>query len=325
MLAKITAFMMVILFAFPLYAQDTYWKDQQIMQLEELTPQLVESVQQIHEKIKSVTISSISFGDTLPDKFRKVATARLQQTLTQLSQLKVSVCGPCSQIHTMISGSFLKISRGIADDDFRIKTAKELNVEGFLDIAVFMTEDRQLSVSMNAYEAENGKIVYSKIITGEPAKKEKYFQIYYGKLQTSITHSSTGNEAITHQANQLGLDIVLRMTSDWTYSLGGSLFSDDNSNLTIKYEKGVSGMTVEGMLGYNLFSFGGNEAEMIFNAGMGTMIAAALNSPMYFKSGLGLTVSEHLTINFNYLGMVTSNDESFTMPSMINTTLGWKF
>ena len=242
MLARFAAFFAVMLFALPLSAQDTYWKDQQIMQLEELTPQLVESVQQMHEKIKSVSISSISFGETLPDKFRKVATARIQQTLTQLSQLKVSVCGSCSQIRTVIAGSYLKISRGIADDEFRVKTAKDLNVNGFLDIAVFMTEDRQLSLSMNAYEAKNGEIVYSKIITGKPAKKELYYHIYYGKLETPITHSSTDNESITHQSNQIGLDFIMRMTTDWTYSFGVSFFSDDNSNLATAYEKGVGGM-----------------------------------------------------------------------------------
>jgi len=35
------------------------------MQLEEITPQLIESVQQMHEKIRSVAISSVSFGDNL--------------------------------------------------------------------------------------------------------------------------------------------------------------------------------------------------------------------------------------------------------------------
>ena len=144
------------------------------MQLEEITPQLVEAVQQMHTKIRSVSISSISFGDSLPDNFRRVATARIHQSLTQLSNLKVSVCDTCSQIRTIISGSYLKIARGIADDDFRIKTAKSLEVDGFLDISVFMTEDRQLSLSLNAYEASNGEIVYSKIITGEAAKSLSY-------------------------------------------------------------------------------------------------------------------------------------------------------
>ena len=95
-----------------------YWKDQQIAQLEELTWKLLDSVQSMGSKIRSVAISNISYGDTLPSSFRKVATARLQQTLTSQVKLKVSVCEACSQIRTDISGSFLKISRGIADDKF---------------------------------------------------------------------------------------------------------------------------------------------------------------------------------------------------------------
>ncbi|HCP35334.1 MAG TPA: hypothetical protein DIT94_13155, partial [Deltaproteobacteria bacterium] len=166
----------------------------------------VEAVQQMHEKIRSVAISSVSFGDSLPDNFRRVATARIHQSLTQLSQLKVSVCDTCTQIRTVIAGSYLKIARGIADDDFRIKTAKSLDVNGFLDIAVFMTEDRQLSIALNAYEASNGEIVYSKIITGEPAKSQSYLHAYLAKMQVGITHSSTGNAAVTHSAMQLGVE-----------------------------------------------------------------------------------------------------------------------
>ncbi|HIO62475.1 MAG TPA: hypothetical protein EYN39_11855, partial [Deltaproteobacteria bacterium] len=96
--------------------ESVFWKDRQISQLEQLTPSLVESIQSMQTKISSVAISSISYGETLPSSFRKVATARLQQTLTSLIKLKVSVCESCSQIRTNISGSFLKISRGIADD-----------------------------------------------------------------------------------------------------------------------------------------------------------------------------------------------------------------
>ena len=53
--------------------------------------------------------------------------------------------------------------------------------------------------------------------------------------------------------------------------------------------------------------------------------AAALNSPMYGKGGLNLTVAEQLTLGFNYLNMLSSNDDTFKMPNMTNITLGWKF
>ena len=164
-----------------------FWKDRQISQLEQLTPSLLKSVQSMQTKISSVAISSISFGDTLPASFRKVATARLQQTLTNLIKLKVSICESCSQIRTNISGSFLKISRGIADDNYRREVATELNVKGFLDIAVFTSEGEQLSISLNAYEAKGGEIVYSKIVTGTPPKSGAYIHAFYGKMSVPIT------------------------------------------------------------------------------------------------------------------------------------------
>ena len=182
-----------------------YWKDPQIAQLEELTRKLVDSVQSMGSKISSVAISNISYGDTLPSSFRKVATARLQQTLTSQKKLKVSVCEACSQIRTNISGSFLKISRGIADDKFRRETAKELNVNGFLDIALF-TSKGQLSISLNAYDAKNGEIVFSKIVTGRPPKSGSYIHAFYGKMTVPIkfTSDSSGEITVDHQATEIG-------------------------------------------------------------------------------------------------------------------------
>ena len=216
---------LIFMFCSTLSAQETYWKDQRIMQLEVITPQLIESVQQMHEKIRSVAISSVSFGDNLPDNFRRVATARIHQSLTQLSKLKVSVCETCSQIRTVIAGSYLKIARGIADDDFRIKTAKPwINY-----------------VNKNTW----------------------------GNFQNQV-HSLI-------------------------------------------------------FVGYDLFGFGGNQADVSISGGLGMIFAAALNSPMYVKGGLNLTVAEQLTLGFNYLNMLSSNDDTFKMPNMTNITLGWKF
>jgi len=79
------------------------------------------------------------------------------------------------------------------------------------------------------------------------------------------------------------------------------------------------------MVGYDLFGFGGNQADVSISGGLGMIFAAALNSPMYVKGGLNLTVAEQLTLGFNYLNMLSSNDDTFKMPNMTNITLGWKF
>jgi hypothetical protein len=302
--------------------EDSYvfWKDPQIAQLEELTSKLVDSVQKMQSKISSVAISSISFGDTLPSSFRKVATARLQQSLTSQIKLKVSICEPCSQIRTDISGSFLKISRGIADDKYRREMAKELNVKGFLDIALF-TSVEQLSISLNAYEANTGEIVYSKIITGSPPKSGSYIHAFYGKMTVPITFSS---KTVEHQARVIGAEQMVRLSDDWSFTGGGAMLSDDNSNLTNAYEKPITGFLIDGTISYDIFNFGGDQVAFALIAGLGMMTVTPFNNPAYFKTGLTFSVAEQLTLSYHYLAMLTT-DENATAPSSSIFSIGWKF
>ena len=304
-----------------------FWKDRQISQLEQLTPSLVESVQSMQKKISSVAISSISYGDALPSSFRKVATARLQQTLTSLIKLKVSVCESCSQIRTDISGSFLKISRGIADDKYRREIAKELEVDGFLDIAVFTSEGDQLSISLNAYEAKGGEIVFSKIVTGTPPKSGSYIHVFYGKMNVPITFtSSTSGSIVTveHQSRVFGGEKMVRLTDDWSFTGGGAMLSDDNSNLTDKYESSITGFLIDGTISYDVFNFGGEQVSFSLIGGLGMMTVTPFNNPSYFKTGFSFSVAEQLTLNYHYMAMLTT-DESATASGASIISIGWKF
>jgi len=303
-----------------------FWKDRQISQLEQVTPSLLDSVQSMQSKISSVAISSISYGDALPSSFRKVATARLQQSLTSLIKLKISICEPCSQIRTDISGSFLKISRGIADDKFRRETAKELNVKGFLDIAVFTSEGDQLSISLNVYEAKNGEIVYSKIVTGSPPKGGSYIHAFYGKMTVPIkfTSDSSGQITVDHQARVLGGEKMVRIADDWSLTGGASFLSDDNSNLTDKYEKAITGFLIDGTIGYDLFNFGGDQVSFGLIAGLGMMTVTPFSNPSYFKTGFTVSVAEQLTLSYHLLALLTT-DESAEASSASIVSIGWKF
>ena len=302
-----------------------FWKDRQISQLEQLTPSLVESVQSMQKKISSVAISSISYGDALPSSFRKVATARLQQTLTSLIKLKVSVCESCSQIRTDISGSFLKISRGIADDKYRREIAKELEVDGFLDIAVFTSEGDQLSISLNAYEAKGGEIVFSKIVTGTPPKSGSYIHVFYGKMSVPITFTSSGSVVtVEHQSRVFGGEKMVRLTDDWSFTGGGAMLSDDNSNLTDKYESSITGFLIDGTISYDVFNFGGEQVSFSLLGGLGMMTVTPFNNPSYFKTGFSFSVAEQLTLNYHYMAMLTT-DESATASGASIISIGWKF
>ena len=277
------------------------------------------------QKISSVAISSISYGDALPSSFRKVATARLQQTLTSLIKLKVSVCESCSQIRTDISGSFLKISRGIADDKYRREIAKELEVDGFLDIAVFTSEGDQLSISLNAYEAKGGEIVFSKIVTGTPPKSGSYIHVFYGKMSVPITFTSSGSVVtVEHQSRVFGGEKMVRLTDDWSFTGGGAMLSDDNSNLTDKYESSITGFLIDGTISYDVFNFGGEQVSFSLLGGLGMMTVTPFNNPSYFKTGFSFSVAEQLTLNYHYMAMLTT-DESATASGASIISIGWKF
>ena len=296
------------------------WGDPHLTLLEQIMPQLKQETEGLFNKANSVAISSISYGDKLPNHFRKVATARLHQVLTRLPKLKVSVCEACSQIRTQISGSFLKITRGVADDEYRRETAQQLNVEGFVDIALFMS-DRQLSVSLNAYEAQKGEIIYSRIVTSEPMKREEYLHVYLGKMTLPINEPT-----VIHQSLLLGAERVVRLNQDWTSGISAAFFSDDNSKLTAseKVSGGTSGVMVDGVVGYDVVGFGSNRGAVTLNLGLGMMIATSINSPPYLKTGVAVTVAEQLTLGYNYLLMLTSTS-SLKLPSASYFAVGWKF
>ena len=303
-----------------------YWGDPHLTLLEQIMPKLKQETEGLFDKANSVAISSISYDDKLPNHFRKVATARLHQVLTRLPKLKVSVCEACSQIRTQISGSYLKITRGVADDEYRRETAQQLNVEGFIDIALFMS-DRQLSVSLNAYEAQKGEIIYSRIVTSEPMKREEYLHVYLGKMTLPINEPSPrSGKTVLHQSIILGAERVVRLNQDWTSGISAAFFSDDNSKLTAseKVSGGTSGVMVDGVVGYDVVGFGSNRGAVTLNLGLGMMIATSINSPPYLKTGVSVTVAEQLTLGYNYLLMLTSTT-ALKLPSASYFAVGWKF
>lgn len=302
-----------------------YWGDPHLTLLEQIMPQLKQETEGLFDKANSVAISSISFGDKLPNHFRKVATARLHQVLTRLPKLKVSVCEACSQIRTQISGSYLKITRGVADDEYRRETAQQLNVEGFIDIALFMS-DRQLSVSLNAYEAQKGEIIYSRIVTSEPMKREEYLHVYLGKMALPINEPSRTGKTVVHQSIILGAERVVRLNQGWTSGISAAFFLDDNSKLASseKVSDGTSGVMVDGSVGYDVVGFGSNRGAVTLNLGLGMMIATSINSPPYLKTGVAVTVAEQLTLGYSYHLMLTSTS-SLKLPSASYFAVGWKF
>ena len=64
-----------------------------------------------------------------------------------------------------------------------------------------------------------------------------------------FTSDTSGITTVDHQARVLGGEKMVRLADDWSLTGGASLLSDDNSNLTDKYEKAITGFLIDGTIG----------------------------------------------------------------------------
>ena len=117
---------------------------------------------------------------------------------------------------------------------------------------------------------------------------------------------------------------MVRLTDDWSFTGGGAFLSDDNSNLTEKYEKAITGFLIDGTISYDVFNFGGEQVAMSIVAGLGMMTVTPFSNPPYFNTGFSFSVAEQLTLNYHYLVMLTT-DESATASGASIISIGWKF
>ena len=139
-----------------------------------------------------------------------------------------------------------------------------------------------------------------------------------------FTSDSSGEITVDHQATVLGAEKMVRLADDWSLTGGASFLSDDNSNLTEKYEKAITGFLIDGTIGYDLFNFGGDQVSFGLIAGLGMMTVTPFSNPSYFKTGFTVSVAEQLTLSYHLLALLTT-DESATASSASIVSLGWKF
>jgi hypothetical protein len=138
--------------------------------------------------------------------------------------------------------------------------------------------------------------------------------------------SSTSGSVVTveHQSRVLGGEKMVRLTDDWSFTGGGAMLSDDNSNLTDKYESSITGFLIDGTISYDVFNFGGEQVSFSLLGGLGMMTVTPFNNPSYFKTGFSFSVAEQLTLNYHYMAMLTT-DESATASGASIISIGWKF
>ena len=140
------------------------------------------------------------------------------------------------------------------------------------------------------------------------------------KLNFTVKEVIRGNL----KAGVFGGEKMVRLTDDWSFTGGGAMLSDDNSNLTDKYESSITGFLIDGTISYDVFNFGGEQVSFSLIGGLGMMTVTPFNNPSYFKTGFSFSVAEQLTLNYHYMAML-STAESATASGASIISIGWKF
>lgn len=293
-------------------ASDSYnmWSDPLYYQFGKMMPELAQSIGRLDSRISTLAVTELVFSPTLDEEFRKVASAKLYgQLLMENPKLKLIKCDECNMIRSEITNGILTVSRGMATKEDRQNLARKIGVQGFMT-AMVIEDRRQLTIVVNVYDAEEGRIILSDVITGLPVPETNYWNFYAGQLLIPID-MDTPDEIVEHSALLGGAEYSKRFSESWIISTNFGLYTDNNSKLENK-ETISFGMMFDGAVGWEAMSFMNNDASFILMAGLGQFLSTQFNFSLYGKFGVKIILNKLLT--FNIYGM-TFNQTNIEAPS----------
>lgn len=280
------------------------WKNSELAQLEQLTPGMKQAFDKMDRSISSVAVSDITFDTKLSQKFRETAIGKLFQILGRNPRLRVSRCDECQQIRSYVSGSFLKISRGIADDEYRRELASRMNVQGFMKIQV-LENNNQISVIFEIYEAKDGKVVFSEILTAPPEPETIYYTAFFGKAMIPV---NVGSTSVDHSSQIYGISRTTYISKNWSATGVVAIYSDTtNENLSVKLSDEIAGVKLEANLNWTLFSLGQENTKFQLTTGLGQLYAPIIDSPFIYSAGITLLLGQQIGVGIYQFGTSVKN------------------
>ncbi len=284
------------------------WSDPLFYQFEKMMPELARSIGRLDSRISTLAVTDLDFSQGLDESFKKVAGAKLYgQLLMENPKLKLIKCDECNMIRSEINNGILTVSKGLASKEERQKLAKKIGVQGFMN-AMIIEDQRQLTIVVNVYDAEEGRIILSDVITGVPVSETTYWNFYAGQMTIPIALASP-SETVEHSALLIGTEYSKRFSESWIITTHFGLFMDNNDKLEYK-ETLDGGMMFDGSVGWEALSFMNNDVSFILVAGIGQFLSTQFNFALYGKFGLKVIVNKLLTFNMHYLTFDETNIEA---------------
>ncbi len=286
------------------------WSDPLYFQFEKMMPALARSIGRLDTRISTLAVTNSVYGTSLNDDaaFKKVSEAKLfGQLLLENPRLKLIKCDECNRITTEVKNGIMTISRGLKDQKARSELAKKLGVQGFMN-AMITEEERQLTIVINVHDAQEGRIVLSDVIAGDPVPKSRYWHIYAGRLTIPVKMQS-GN-SVDQTAITIGAEYTIRFSESWIVASNLAFYMDNNSKLgeaDTDYVAFTSGLMFDGTIAWEAASFMRNNAAFSINTGVGQFISTQFNFSVYYRAGLKLTLGQRLTFNLSYFSFSETN------------------
>lgn len=284
------------------------WSDPLYYQFGKMMPELARSIGRLDSRISTLAVTDLDFSPGLDESFRKVAGAKLYgQLLMENPKLKLIKCDECNMIRSEINNGILTVSKGLASKEERQKLAKKIGVQGFMN-AMIIEDQRQLTIVVNVYDAEEGRIILSDVITGIPVSETTYWNFYAGQMTIPIK-LITPSKTVDHSTLLAGAEYSKRFSESWIITTNFGLFIDNNDKLVDK-ETLQGGMMFDGSVGWEMMSFMNNDVSFILTAGIGQFLSPQFNFSLYGKFGLKVIVNKLLTFNMQYLTFDETNIEA---------------
>ena len=289
------------------------WSDPLYYQFEKMMPELAKSIGRLDSRISTLAVTDLDFSPTLSEEFKKVAGAKLYgQLLIENPKLKLIKCNECNMIRSEINNGILTVSRGLATKEDRQNLAKKVGVQGFLT-AMVIEDERQLTIVVNVYDAEEGRIILSDVITGVPVAETTYWNFYAGQMTIpmDVYNDNVSKSGVDHSAILTGAEYSKRFSESWIIATNFGIYMDNNSKLNEdEHETLTAGMMFDGAIGWEALSFMNNDASFILMTGLGQFLSTQFNFSIYGKLGLKVIINKLLTFNMFYLSFNETNIEA---------------
>ena len=296
------------------------WNDPRMRQLEEIADQL-EALMNKHVKISSAAVYEVRFSPQIGQNFRQAALSKMYQVFSRVPDFYAARCDECFQIRTKVSGNTLRVSRGIADPEYRRKIAMRMNTEGFMKIIISQV-DQQISVAIEIYGAKNGQLLFSEVVAGTPPIPEpNAFDLYVGQMKFDVKfESKTLNYSHTqpYQLPTIAFGKSYQILEHWYFSGDITILADvgQKDDKIPKVTGGFTSLAFYGKSIYDFINIGVNDnVSFGLITGIGQWLSPQLKFPVLYSVGLRMMMGRAFLFNFEYLSTEIKEVKStYTQP-----------